>query len=592
MSDKCNLLLIDSVVKDHDILISALNSNTHYIVYTYDMSHNYILDKINNEFLMTQIDRIALCCHEGHRSFVNNHSFFDISYNEALDTNMESMYINQHKEIVSNINVDFLVSLTSSYHITHIDFLACNSLKSEIWNGYYTLLSHKLPEGVIIGASNDNTGNIKYDGDWILESTGEDIEQIYFTSNIEYYKYILSSVINGVTYSGNNVISAQSPNLFTYDTYTKDGIDYPHIVVESNVNGYTITTIDDEVFSGANMNHLLMYVDLPNSITTIGENSFSQALLKKQIPYFVQSLGKSSYDEYWILINNDTKKYDAAQRNPVIRLPASLTTVSSYSFNHNYSQNVIVERYDILTASTSTYESNGVYVKNISSSGVEIDVKLYKFDHLDNFTGYYKYVSATTKSLISEAITSSNGYIQYDRVITQVILSSSEITEINTNYEIRISVSEPCYNIKEFITFEHTDLLFDSNLITLSNFVPYENDQMNKEWVGYMSVSTVTTFNDVKLKINSSNNSETLFSIVTATETSVYLHKGWNLIGSMNEPSYIIDSNNIINDSTPLYGYNSTSKTYTIANQNNLIPGNGYWCLVDISGAINMRQHG
>jgi len=44
---------------------------------------------------------------------------------------------------------------------------------------------------VIVGASDDKTGNIKYGGDWILESTSEDVESSYFNQNIRYYNYLL-----------------------------------------------------------------------------------------------------------------------------------------------------------------------------------------------------------------------------------------------------------------------------------------------------------------------------------------------------------------------------------------------------------------
>jgi hypothetical protein len=40
------------------------------------------------------------------------------------------------------------------------------------WNKYFALLQQF--NDTIIGASNDSTGNIKYGGDWIMESTSED----------------------------------------------------------------------------------------------------------------------------------------------------------------------------------------------------------------------------------------------------------------------------------------------------------------------------------------------------------------------------------------------------------------------------------
>ena len=60
------------------------------------------------------------------------------------------------------------------------------------WVNYYDNL--QTDTSVILGASNDKTGNIKYGGDWIMESTSQDIENVYFSSNIDYYKYVLDNL--------------------------------------------------------------------------------------------------------------------------------------------------------------------------------------------------------------------------------------------------------------------------------------------------------------------------------------------------------------------------------------------------------------
>ena len=44
---------------------------------------------------------------------------------------------------------------------------------------------------ITIGASNNRTGNLQYGGDWLLESTNENIKNIYFTDNIDNYEDVL-----------------------------------------------------------------------------------------------------------------------------------------------------------------------------------------------------------------------------------------------------------------------------------------------------------------------------------------------------------------------------------------------------------------
>ena len=58
---------------------------------------------------------------------------------------------------------------------------------------YYAILTQETNNSVVIGASNDETGNIKYGGDWVMENTSENIELIYFNESIAYYTYLLGS---------------------------------------------------------------------------------------------------------------------------------------------------------------------------------------------------------------------------------------------------------------------------------------------------------------------------------------------------------------------------------------------------------------
>jgi hypothetical protein len=67
---------------------------------------------------------------------------------------------------------------------------------------YYTILTKET--GVIVGASNDKTGNIKYGGDWVMENTSQNIELTYFTKSIEYYRYLLDSTTDSLLVIKNN----------------------------------------------------------------------------------------------------------------------------------------------------------------------------------------------------------------------------------------------------------------------------------------------------------------------------------------------------------------------------------------------------
>ena len=158
-----NVMLIDSSVPDAQLFVSSVNSNTLPIMYSRSTTKTDIRDQLK-EF--TTIQRIGIV-------FVN--------------AGPPQMFLD-NESFTTNDNTSFMTSLVQDFHVERVDYLGCNTLKDDEWVNYYNTLT---TTGLIVGASNDNTGNLKYGGDWVMESTGENIELIYFTENIEYYKYLL-----------------------------------------------------------------------------------------------------------------------------------------------------------------------------------------------------------------------------------------------------------------------------------------------------------------------------------------------------------------------------------------------------------------
>jgi len=173
MNHFTNVLLIDNTVMDVNVFVDSANSSTYPIVYTNITTQSDIMNQLNN---FTKIERIGVVfSYNLNNIFLNNEPFFDTltTYNE---------------------NVNFIISMIQQFSVKNIDFLACNTLNYDEWVTYYIILADTT--GVIVGASNDLTGNIKYGGDWVMESTQEDIDAIYFTESIEYYKYLLDTTLS------------------------------------------------------------------------------------------------------------------------------------------------------------------------------------------------------------------------------------------------------------------------------------------------------------------------------------------------------------------------------------------------------------
>jgi len=166
-----NILLIENEMKDPTVFYDSANDATFPILYSSTSSKSDLLALLRSKF--ESIDRIALAFNSNLgtiKQFLDNQPFFSEESNE---------------------NVTFIISLIQEFNVKHIDYLACQTLNYSIWTNYYASLT--TATGVIVGASNDQTGNIKYGGDWVLENTSQDVESIYFTESIEYYKYVLDN---------------------------------------------------------------------------------------------------------------------------------------------------------------------------------------------------------------------------------------------------------------------------------------------------------------------------------------------------------------------------------------------------------------
>jgi hypothetical protein len=156
-----------------------------------------------------------------------------------------------------NQNVTFLISLIQEFQVKNIDYLACNTLTYPKWIKYYEIIKQA---GVTVGASNNRTGNMMYTGDWVLESINQDIELIYFTEKIRFYKYTLDVPTLWSTVSGSNFTSMTVNSTGLFYIYSKTSVrklvgDRPargrHTIIIDNKNMVTTTsTINVPQFSG------------------------------------------------------------------------------------------------------------------------------------------------------------------------------------------------------------------------------------------------------------------------------------------------------------------------------------------------------
>jgi len=128
----------------------------------------------------------------------------------------------------------FVIDLIKKFNIKNIDFLVCNGLGYSDWVKYFDIITKETQ--VVVGASNDLTGNIKYGGDWILESTNEDIKNIYWDELVSNYTTTLAT---GTITVSQTVTNADLNDITKYT--------WPITINGGTQSNPTVVTFDDNI---------------------------------------------------------------------------------------------------------------------------------------------------------------------------------------------------------------------------------------------------------------------------------------------------------------------------------------------------------
>jgi hypothetical protein len=215
-----NVLLIDKCVPSYEIFINSVNSSTFPIIYSSLSSKSEILTLLDANF--KSISKIGFC-------------FYFSSKKTNMFLKLKPLFNNIEVEPYSE-DVKFTIDIINKFQVKSVDFLACNTLNYANWVNFYKVLEQQT--GVIVGASNNKTGNIKYGGDWIMESTSKDVEFIYFNKNIEYYKYLLDDQIWEFNVAGKGSSNIDFYENYMYYMYSRGAGEYK--IMQININDGTV----------------------------------------------------------------------------------------------------------------------------------------------------------------------------------------------------------------------------------------------------------------------------------------------------------------------------------------------------------------
>jgi hypothetical protein len=216
-----NILFIHDEIQDYSKFVSSSNETTYTIVYNNHSTKEELKTIFQEKLRSCTIKRLGLVFHNA--SLVSK-SFLD---NELLFTKDD--LIQTDSTLYSN-NVKCIIELLNTYHIENIDYLACNTLQYEHWNQYYDLIEKTT--SAIVSASNDETGNLKYGGNWVLENTNTNIESIYFNEKIQNYQYKLATT----TISTSTTIKQNDIDSYTFPVTINGGTSSSQVVITFGEN--------------------------------------------------------------------------------------------------------------------------------------------------------------------------------------------------------------------------------------------------------------------------------------------------------------------------------------------------------------------
>jgi len=414
-----NILLISYSVYDYQQFISSVNTNTFPIVYYANTDFLIIKNYLLTNF--QQMERICFVTHglpfleteatiEIHTlPLMSREPFFTSS---DLEQDQEQDQDQDQQPLFSN-GILFLKEMVETLHITHIDFLGCHLLLYPEWKQYFDILN-TFSTHPIIGASDNDVGNLKYGGDWILESSMEDIEFIYFTSSIETYPALLTTynytyVDNGISRTITFTSNGDIVNISTLQG---------SVTIPAMINGNIITTVSMSSSTGST-NSLMTSLNIANGITTIGYypsydecafygcNQLTQLILPASLLY----IGGGSFTN--------------AQKLSNITLPSSLLTIGDINTNQGcFSDNWVLN--SITIPASVTYIGSSSFANTLKKTTMIRTITFQgNINTIDSYAFYYTNITSIT---LPNNLVNIGSFCFYGTYLTNVTLPSSVLT--------------------------------------------------------------------------------------------------------------------------------------------------------------------
>ncbi len=211
------ILFIDRNIPEHELFVSGLKSNI-------QIKSEIELDNQND---FSSVERIGWVWH-------NNSSSIPFGFTKSNYKYFTPEIINYLSKYINKLQVDLITcSLDSPEFIEELNLI------------------QKILPNITFNYSNSLTGNSPQ-GNWILESSNQDISQIYFTEKINQYKHVFGFPVSIQYFTGSTVGAITTFTLdtdFSTSTWTsQQDITYSNntnqLIIDGNNKTVTIDTVN------------------------------------------------------------------------------------------------------------------------------------------------------------------------------------------------------------------------------------------------------------------------------------------------------------------------------------------------------------
>ena len=527
-ADMTQVVLIESGI--HPQFQSYVNSTSFGIVYEPDSSIADLVTLLRQKF--TSIQRIAVVSHFNVQpKFLENESLFS-------STDLVPGVTSFSK------NTQGLIDILKEFNVAHVDFLACKTLTDPNWTAFFSVLQAQA-NGVVVGASLDDTGNLKYGGNWDMENTQENVKQVYFNNSIDNYASLLAVV--AITYSfgvlnysytvGDNTAAITSTGTLT------GAVILPEFVEISGVNYNVVSFAAFDKTLCANVTSIVILSKIVSTPTRAF--SYLRKLESVSFPSTLATFGPYCFEECWLLSSFNWPPlvtsiptyffamslyttFNMRYISPLV-IPNSITSIGSHAFVFLGAVPSVYIPPNCTLSIFSFYQLAAVTDITCYGSGT---LPLYAFGtnpSLVNLTfgpgitsivseAYIHSSKLTSLTLPSTLLSFDIGSLAYSPSMRQLTIPSS-VTTITCGLEI--NVNSP---LTMEITFSHTTSF---PTVSLANRLPNNSrilvSNSVKQLSNYLTMLTRLTSDIAVTGMSSVNFSEFTPTIPTTTGATVQI---------------------------------------------------------------------